>query len=251
MDSSELLARWTENDSYFDDLAVFSLGPLHPGGLEATKQLISSRDWRGTHVLDIGCGNGFTMRLIEAFGGTVFGVEPSPFMRYAAQKNGVLQAQLLGSSLETLVLDVRKFDVILFEGVIGFVHDPTRCIVVLTENLRLGGEIYVCDWMHHGRESDSQYGFEVKAQFGLAECISSLKPLGFKCALSVSEAVALAFEMTEAEALRRACLFFDRPPEREFSKVVRRKVARMKRALADALPTRRFQLRLTRAAALK
>jgi arsenite methyltransferase len=54
-------------------------GPLHPGGTEATAQLLDRADvGSGTRLLDVGCGAGDALTVARQRGADAFGVDPTP-----------------------------------------------------------------------------------------------------------------------------------------------------------------------------
>jgi SAM-dependent methyltransferase len=54
-------------------------GPLHPGGTEATAQLLDRADvGSGTRLLDVGCGAGDALTVARRRGADVLGVDPNP-----------------------------------------------------------------------------------------------------------------------------------------------------------------------------
>ena len=54
-------------------------GPLHPGGTDATADLLDRADvGPGTRVLDVGCGAGEALPVARDRGADAVGVDPSP-----------------------------------------------------------------------------------------------------------------------------------------------------------------------------
>lgn len=236
---------WVSNDEYFDDLAVLGIGPFHPGGLEATRTLIDARSWRDTRVLDIGAGQGTTMRFLAAEGATVIGVEPSPYMREAARQLGVDPSRILPDVVESLSLD-STFDVIVAEGVLGFVDEPVKHLLRLASNLRAPGELFVSDWEPHDRKSRPTYGFDIRTQLSSDDVARKLSEGGFTCSVQRSSTVASAFSLDEDEALKRATRFFPDAPVETLEVAVRRKLTRMRRALPSDIECERYMLRAVR-----
>ncbi len=244
-DSSPLLYhQWCNVDDYFQDLAVFGLGPLHPGGIDATRELLSIHDWAGWRVLDIGCGNGTTMRLIESMGGSVIGVEPSAFMREVSLRSGVNTGNLIPSTLEELDLGRDLFDAIIVEGVVGFVADPNSCVMRLLSHLNVAGELIVCDWMPHARASNPDYGFVVHSLFNPQAFCDVLSASKYRTQLTTAPVTAKVFSITESEATRRARLFFSSTNDNMLNEAISRKIKKMSQTLSTSIQTERFMLRV-------
>ena len=54
-------------------------GPLHPGGTEATAQLLDRADvGSGTRLLDVGCGAGDALTVARQRGADALGLDPDP-----------------------------------------------------------------------------------------------------------------------------------------------------------------------------
>lgn len=120
---------------YFDFLAFFGEVSLHPGGPEATAELLSTaKVSQDDHVLEIGCGTGATTwRLIEA-GARVTAADISPKMLSAAaltcERHGVPKPRLINASADDLdEVACGSVDVILCECVLGFVADLKRTVM--------------------------------------------------------------------------------------------------------------------------
>lgn len=233
---------WVAQDEYFDDLAVLGIGPFHPGGVTASQELFGNRDWTGQRVLDVGAGQGMTMRLLAAQGATVVGIEPSPYMRAAAQRAGVDPAQLRADVIQEVDLS-GTFDVIVVEGVLGFIPDGVAELIAVSEYLAAGGELLISDWEPHDRESHPTYDFEIRTRRSGASVASDLADHGFDCRVSRTETVASAFSLDVDEGVDRALQFFPDAPRPTIEEAVKQKIERMERTLSEDITCERYLLR--------
>ncbi|WP_396613536.1 class I SAM-dependent methyltransferase (plasmid) [Haloferax sp. S1W] len=236
---------WVSQDDYFDDLAVLGIGPFHPGGVTASRELLAGRDWTGQRVLDVGAGQGTTMRFLEAQGATVVGIEPSPYMRAAAQRAGVDPAQLRPNVIQEADLS-GTFDAIVVEGVLGFIPDGVSELVAVSEQLAVGGVLLLSDWEPHDRESHPSYGLEIETRRSGASVANNLADHGFDCHVSSAETVASAFSLDVSEGVDRALQFFPDAPRPTIEAAVKRKIERMEGALSEDITCERYLLRATK-----
>jgi SAM-dependent methyltransferase len=90
-------------------------GPLHPGGTDATAELLDRADvGPGTRVLDVGCGAGEALPVARDRGADAVGVDPAPDAHRAIR--GDATALPLGES---------RVDVVLAECVLCLTDLPT------------------------------------------------------------------------------------------------------------------------------
>lgn len=99
----------------------------------------------GSSILDVGCGDGISARLLnERFGCSVLGVDLSPKMIAAGRSLGdVADIQLLvgdGEELSQVVGD-RRFDYVLYNASIFIFPDVSKTIDESYQCLRSGGKI--------------------------------------------------------------------------------------------------------------
>lgn len=238
---------WIVNDRYFDDLAVFSVGPLHPGGLAASRGLLEMTDWRERSVLDLGCGNGTTLRMLQELGARGVGIEASPYMRQAALRIGLSPESILAgdiSNLECLGLLDQPFDCVIAEGVLGFVPDPCSILECTTRVIAPGGWLYVCDWVPHQRSwiGAASYGFRIYGRTDPQTLADVLSRRGYECTVYQFPTTVQKFRLTEPEALRRASCFFGDVDPRHLKTAVHRKVELMRSILSEEIRCERFVL---------
>jgi SAM-dependent methyltransferase len=247
--SFRLWTQWSRVDSYFDDLAVFSVGSLHPGGLPATREMLGTHEWAGKNALDIGSGNGTTLLFLKFLGASPLGIERSPMMREAARQNGVASKHLIAGDIERLnlaSLERRPFDAVIFEGVLGFVDNPREILTRISERLTASGKIFISDWMPHARMRLPEYGFIPHGRTDPTQLEVALKSHGFCCTRQNVSCRARAFDLELEEGERRAAMFFPRVRASLLRSVVARKMAKLSKALPTDLVTERFILTAVR-----
>lgn len=96
-------------------------------------------------VLDLGCGIGrFTPALAGAFGGPVYGVDPSDRMRQIAVESAAHPAvRYLAGSAEHIPLPAGSCDVVLMCLVIHHVDDMAAGVAEISRVLRPGGRVLI------------------------------------------------------------------------------------------------------------
>jgi len=109
--------------------------------------------------------------------------------------------------------------------------------------LRPSGSLFVADWEPHSRQSVPEYEFFVRASTSSKRIVDALRKTGAGCTVRQRRTVARAFALDEAEARRRARLFFPDAEESSLADAVARKVRLMRRALPDDVSCRRYLLR--------
>jgi SAM-dependent methyltransferase len=137
---------------YFDMLACLGEFSLHPGGLNATVELLEAAGLRGhERVLEIGAGTGLTTRALMASGLDVTIVEPSSRMlaanlRNCARANG-RRPRHFQATAETLEgVPSHTYQMVLYECVFGFIADHAAAVRQCTRILLPGaGRVCVSD----------------------------------------------------------------------------------------------------------
>ena len=141
----------------------------------------------GSHgaVLDIGCGDGFTGRLIGEHCTRYVGIDTSPRIVEAAQRRleGLAQHEVRIGDMHALPVEDATFDVVLLFHTLVFADDPRRAIAEAARALRAGGRLVITTLAAHehgattrpyGHRND---GFEESALRGLL-LQAGLTPVG-------------------------------------------------------------------------
>lgn len=230
---------WINNDNYFDDLAVFGLGFFHPGGMNRTREICESRNWANLKVLDVGCGIGTTIKMLSLIGAEVYGLDRSQYMIRGAELNGIPKQNLFCNDATKLPKFTNNFDVIILEGVIGFIEEPVNLIRNLTTYLDHGGEIIISDWEPHDRNItviDDQYGFKVFGNTKIAELANRLysKPENIRARMELDEAK--SFNLSLDHSITRVCSFFNLDEiQDDHIPAIMRKLEKMKSVLQESV----------------
>jgi SAM-dependent methyltransferase len=121
------------------DLRESSRGPRQ----QRLHQTVKTLGGRLGHVLEVGCGAGFSARYIDGWYDSYTGVDySSELIRYARQHNG-------GAGREFVCTDIgdfaptRRFDVILMVGVLHHIPDAAGALEKLRGLLTGGGAVVV------------------------------------------------------------------------------------------------------------
>jgi 2-polyprenyl-3-methyl-5-hydroxy-6-metoxy-1,4-benzoquinol methylase len=92
------------------------------------------------NILEVGCGSGALLVVMQSAGWTVLGIEPGPLAAEQARKRGIPVVQ---SSLEACNLAPGHYNVIILHHVLEHVVDLNRSIDQLQRALAPGGRIYI------------------------------------------------------------------------------------------------------------
>ena len=100
---------------------------------------------RGSSVLEIGCSYGFLLNALHAASGcSVQGVEPNEVSgRFAGEEFGI---SVIQATVEDYLKSqpAGKYDLIIISHVLEHVADPVFVLTALRQELKPGGELYVC-----------------------------------------------------------------------------------------------------------
>lgn len=110
-------------------------GPLHPGGADATRDLLDRVGVeRGTRLLDVGCGTGDALRLARRRGADAVGLDRRP------AETGVVRGDVTA-----LPFRAGSFDVVLGECVLCLSPDLGATLRDVRQLLRPGGRLAFSD----------------------------------------------------------------------------------------------------------
>ena len=94
----------------------------------------------GKHLLDVGCGPGFFLKLGKELGWNVLGIDPSP--KIAEQARSLDLNIITGDFNEIKISDSEKFDVIHMQGVMEHLPEPMKTMKKCIKLLKPGGIFY-------------------------------------------------------------------------------------------------------------
>lgn len=178
-----------ESYTYFDLLAHFGIGGAHPGGIQLTKELLSTEKISpNSAILDAGCGTGQTAAfLYQQYGAKITAIDLNPIMiskatyRFISQK---LPIQLIHGSVDNIPVEDNIFDFVLSESVLAFV-DKQKTLCEFQRLLKSGGRLIANEMTLNFPLSDQEES-EIKKFYGLdsllyeADWQSLLTEAGFK-----------------------------------------------------------------------
>ncbi|MFX0050794.1 MAG: class I SAM-dependent methyltransferase [Candidatus Hermodarchaeota archaeon] len=137
----------TSKEAY-DFVATLGFPAIHPGGSEATKELISLCQLdETTKVLDVGCGAGQTACTIaELYGSQVTGIDISKSMLIKAEER--IHKKKLENKVDFQLADVYQlpfedgtFDVVIFESLLAPLSEEVLALKEMFKVIRPGGRI--------------------------------------------------------------------------------------------------------------
>lgn len=119
---------------------------LRPGGPALTEEALSHCQLtQNSAVLDIGCGNGESMRLIaERYGCAVFGLEPEQTRRQAARKLNPA-SEISAKTAEQIPFASSCFDLVLSECTASLFTDAPKALAEINRVLKPCGKFILTD----------------------------------------------------------------------------------------------------------
>jgi SAM-dependent methyltransferase len=159
--AGETGARWVEEQDRHDR----RLAPLTPHLMRAAD--IGPAD----HVLDVGCGCGYTSRLAAAAAssGQVVGFDVSPVMLEAARARSTEEnLRFQQGDAQTFAFAEGGFDVVMSRFGVMFFEDATAAFANLARALRPGGRLAFLCWQRRSASPHMAVPFGALAAFGEA-----------------------------------------------------------------------------------
>jgi len=111
--------------------------------------------WQGVHVLDVGCGGGFTSEYLAKMGAVVHGIDISPKLIETAKKHAYsmsLKIEYKQGAGESLPYEDNRFDVVICVDVLEHVSDLRKVISEIQRVLKPGG-LFLFDTINKTEES--------------------------------------------------------------------------------------------------
>lgn len=153
--------------------------------LAAIIELLNLPD--GAHVLDIGCGPGWTSTFLARQGYTVYGFDLAPDMIKIAEQRAVREG--VSTHCEFAVADSeqfefdREFDAVLVYDTLHHTQNEQAVLANCYRHLRIGGKILIAEpgWLHgrRARNVTEELGVTERG-FSPRELRSTLARAGFK-----------------------------------------------------------------------
>jgi SAM-dependent methyltransferase len=113
---------------YLEMLAKLGVGDAHPGGFDATLELLRAFPIpEGTRILEVGCGTGLTACYLASLGYHVTAVDVREDMIRKAKlraEGGSFDLQIVQADARALPFAMGEFDVVLAESVTIFTDAP-------------------------------------------------------------------------------------------------------------------------------
>lgn len=116
----------------------------------------------GSHILDIGCGNGRFLAMMKMLGLNVYGIEPDPISRDQARH---LCGAILYPSLQDAQFQGKFFDVITLNHSLEHIAHPVQLLHECHRILNDDGKIGICvpNWQSLGHRFWGKYWYHLDA----------------------------------------------------------------------------------------
>ena len=166
-------------------------------------------------ILDVGCGDGFHLRILKDFGSpswTVEGVEPDARAAAAAQEAGLF---IHRTTVENLPAQAAQYDLVLLIATLEHVDDPVSVLSTLRTLVRPGGRIGIVtdntatlDFRLFGRRHWGGYHFP--RHWNLFDR-KTLELLARRCHLEVNEITTILSPVNWVYSLRNILVDWEAP----------------------------------------
>lgn len=150
------------------------LASFHPGGTALTKKAADTiKIPRGSHILDIGCGNGATLSLLSReYGCKVTGVDISDTAVQTAG-HAVPEAEVFAADASSLPFDDSRFDAVFMECTLTLFDDPEKALTEARRVLKPLGHLVLSALTENGPKPVNTVGADKD------RLISFLHTIGF------------------------------------------------------------------------
>jgi phosphatidylethanolamine/phosphatidyl-N-methylethanolamine N-methyltransferase len=140
---------WSRFAKTYDDDNIHIIGSATN---DAVREWLLEQFEECDTVLEIGCGNGFTSRMIAGCVGSLMATDMSSEMLKEARKKlkKFKNVRLRLDDCYSPSLKQETFDCVLFANVIHIVRDPVRVLMAAHELLKESGRLIVIDYTSHG-----------------------------------------------------------------------------------------------------
>lgn len=112
-------------------------------------------------LLDIGCGNGRFLSVMEMLGWEVYGIEPDSGSR---QQTNYLTEAVVYPSLQDAKFPAESFDIITMNHVFEHISDPLKLLQQCYQLIKPGGKIAICvpNWKAFSHQIFGQYWYALE-----------------------------------------------------------------------------------------
>lgn len=110
-------------------------------------QLLNIKNPQGRKLLDFGCGGGFVVEVAKEMGFESYGVEANMAMVGWCQERGL---NVESKSIDTLVSEGQKFDIIIFSAVLEHIENPIQILLECKWLLNLDGIMVISQAAYDG-----------------------------------------------------------------------------------------------------
>jgi protein-L-isoaspartate(D-aspartate) O-methyltransferase len=172
----QFVAEESRPSAYIDRTVPIGDGRLMSGPVVLGLLLTDMAPVRGERALVVGCGSGYSARVLEEIGVEVTGLECSPALAKRASANGI---QVVEGPLENGWKKGAPYDLILIDGAVECIPGPI--VAQLADGGRLGTALLdrgICR-LAVGRKAGKGFGLHTLADAGAAALPGFAKPRTF------------------------------------------------------------------------
>ncbi len=136
--------------SDYKDYGFHNDAPTHNMGYQLNELLGLLDSTRNTHILDLGCGNGYLVNYLLDRGYNAYGTDASEKGIAIAKKSHPGRFFVQDLSIDTLPIELQQvpFDTIISTEVIEHLYDPESFFRFCNNQLKQGGELIITTPYH-------------------------------------------------------------------------------------------------------